>query len=99
MESNAYNIVLKKSTEINSESEIIRGDQQFSDFLKLPIATYRRHAHQIPHRKVGNVRMVTKSVLIAWLEGRLEWPPASEKEKQSTPHQSVPRVSRKGGAK
>lgn len=97
MESNSRNTIFNKLSENNSESEIVRGDQQFSDFLEIPIATYRRHAQEIPHRKVGNVRMSTKSVLIDWLAGRLQWPPV-ESENQSTP-KSMPRVSKKGGAK
>lgn len=97
MESNSRNTIFNKLSEGNSESEIIRGDQQFSDFLEIPIATYRRHAQEIPHRKVGNVRMCTKSILNDWLAGRLEWPPV-ESQNQSPP-QSVPRVSKRGGAK
>lgn len=97
MESNSRNTIFNKLSEGNSESEIIRGDQQFSDFLQIPIATYRRHAQEIPHRKVGNVRMCTKSVLIDWISGRLQWPPA-ETENRSRPHVTA-RGSRKGGAK
>lgn len=85
-------------TDIDTGSQIIRGDQQICDFLKIPIASFRRHADQIPHRKVGNVRISSKSVLIEWLEGRFQWPPASENQ-SSTPSISVPRAPRKGGAK
>lgn len=98
MESNSYNTVFKKLTEINSESQIIRGDQQFADFLGMGIATYRRHAREIPHRVVGKVRISSKEALLDWLSGRLQWPPATENQ-SSTPSVSVPRAPRKGGAK
>ncbi len=88
-------------TDIDTGSQIIRGDQQFVEFLKIPIATFRRHADQIPHRKVGNVRISSKSVLTEWLEGRLQWPPVSENQSSppSVPRVSNTRVSKKGGVK
>jgi hypothetical protein len=94
MEGNTYNSVFKKLIEDNdSQSEIIRGDQAFADFLEMGIATYRRHAAEIPHRVVGHVRMTTRTALMDWLAGRLEWSPP---KKETIPAKTARRA---GGEK